>query len=107
MTGLTAFCQIGKKFTSHVGADKIKAVIMSGQMQDLILVDEAGRPLRDAILYSDARAGLEAAKIQEMVTEDKLEAITCNHFDGSMPLAKLLWVKEHRSRKSMQRPGRC
>ena len=30
-----AFCQIGKKFTSHVGADKIKAVIMSGQMQDL------------------------------------------------------------------------
>ena len=37
-----AFCQIGKKFTSHVGADKIKAVIMSGQMQDLILVDEAG-----------------------------------------------------------------
>ena len=59
-----AFCQIGKKFTSHVGADKIKAVIMSGQMQDLILVDEAGRPLRDAILYSDARAGLEAAKIQ-------------------------------------------
>ena len=90
-----AFCQIGKKFTSHVGADKIKAVIMSGQMQDLILVDEAGRPLRDAILYSDARAGLEAAKIQEMVTEDKLEAITCNHFDGSMPLAKLLWVKEH------------
>lgn len=90
-----AFCQIGKKFTAHVGADQIVAIIMSGQMQDLILVDEEGNSLRNAILYSDARAGQEASKIQSIVTEEKLEAVTCNHFDGSMPLAKLLWIKEN------------
>lgn len=91
---MEAFCQIGKRFAKKVGAEQIQAVIMSGQMQDLILTDEEGKPIRRAILYSDARAEQEAKKIRERFSEERLEFVTCNHFDGSMPLAKLLWVKE-------------
>ncbi len=90
-----AFCRIGKIFSGKVKARDISAIIMSGQMQDMILTDRNGDPIRNAILYSDVRAQKEAETILERIPEDRAAKITGNNFDGSMPLAKLLWVKEN------------
>jgi xylulokinase len=68
---------------------------MSGQMQDLIPVDAQGDPVRNAILYSDGRAGAEAAYINSVIGEETVRRITGNAMDASIPAAKLLWYKKH------------
>lgn len=90
-----AFCRIGRKFASCVPVGDITAVVMSGQMQDLILVDRQGRPLKRAILYSDVRAEKEAQAATELLSAERLEKVTGNNFDGSLPVAKLIWVKKN------------
>ena len=74
---------------------KPAAVVLSGQMQDLILTDQQAS-LGRAILYSDTRAQSEAKAVQKSIGEEQLQALTGNLQDASSLLAKLLWVKEHR-----------
>lgn len=121
-----AFIAISEKIFERIPAEEIEAVVFSGQMQDMIPVDADGNAVRNAILYSDGRAGEEAERIMRTVGERKtagnegagrgtaggrtsengpeafaaageaeITRITGNHFDGSMPLPKILWYKEH------------
>ena len=64
-------------------------------MQDVIPVGSDRKALGNAILYSDGRAGAQAEAIENAVGSDTITAVTGNHFDGSMPLAKILWLKEN------------
>lgn len=127
-----AFCSISKEILERIPAKEIRALIFSGQMQDVIPVGEDGEALRNAILYSDGRAQEQAERILRMAGarqpagdgqtagserpadsrqpagserlvdssqpvcsgEALITEITGNHFDGSMPLAKILWLKE-------------
>jgi len=92
-----AICSAIKFFsTKGISTDKICACAFSGQMQDLILVDDKLEPVMNAVLYSDVRAANEAEEILSLLGQETVENITGNHFDGSMPFAKLLWVKKNR-----------
>lgn len=75
------------------GAEPL-AVVLSGQMQDLILMDGV-RALAPAILYSDTRAHREGQIVHERLGEVRLREVTGNLQDATSLLAKLLWVKEH------------
>ena len=55
-----AFEKISLQFTREVPPEQISGIVMSGQMQDLILLDDALQPVRHAILYSDGRVEGEA-----------------------------------------------
>ncbi|MDR1618728.1 MAG: hypothetical protein LBS06_06750 [Treponema sp.] len=91
-----AFCGISRKiFESGFRPEQIRGIIMSGQMQDLIPVDGEGEPLRNAVLYSDGRAGEEAAFINRSIGEDTIRRITGNAVDASIPAAKILWYRKH------------
>ena len=98
-----AFCSLSKEMLEIIPAAEIGAIIFSGQMQDVISVGAEGKALRNAILYSDGRADeqarmiiREAARRNVVPLGDAYIAeITGNHFDGSMPLAKILWLKEN------------
>lgn len=90
-----AFLEISRRILKELPREEIKAVIFSGQMQDVIPVDEEGNALGNAILYSDGRAAAQAEKILKRAGEAYISRITGNHFDGSMPLAKILWIKEN------------
>ena len=91
-----AFCAISRQFTEEVPAEDIQGIIMSGQMQDLIPLDADLNPVCPAILYSDGRAGAQAAALEQAVGGDYFLHTTGNHCDGSLPLPKLMWLKEHR-----------
>mgnify|MGYP000490051576 FL=1 len=91
----SAFCALSHALTDKISAKDISALIFSGQMQDVIPVGSDRRALGNAILYSDGRAGAQAEAIENAVGSDTITAITGNHFDGSMPLAKILWLKEN------------
>lgn len=70
------------------------AVVLSGQMQDVILVGEEDS-LVSAILYSDTRAQRESRIVQERLGEARLREVTGNLQDAASLLAKLLWLKQH------------
>lgn len=92
------FCEISKEILSlNISKEDILGIIMSGQMQDLILVDRENNSLGNAILYSDGRASLESENILNLIGKEEVVKSTGNNFDGTMPLAKLLWVKEHKA----------
>lgn len=90
----SAFCALSHSLLKKIPANEISALIFSGQMQDVIPVGSDRKALGNAILYSDGRAGIQAERIEKAVGRDTITAITGNHFDGSMPLAKILWIKE-------------
>jgi len=91
-----AFCSISKEFfAEYCTPDDILGIIMSGQMQDTILVDKDFNVLFNAILYSDNRADKQAQSIIEVVGKKRLTELTSNNFDGSIPLAKLIWIKDN------------
>ena len=91
-----AFRAISREFTAQAGAGEIAAIAMSGQMQDLIPLDDRLEPVCNAILYSDGRAEAQAARLEAAVGADRFLHITGNRCDGSLPLPKLMWFKEFR-----------
>lgn len=91
-----AFLEVSGKILRRFGKEAVTALVFSGQMQDVIPVAKDGTALSNAILYSDGRAVEEAERIGNMVGMDTIFQITGNHMDGSIPLAKILWIKEHR-----------
>lgn len=90
-----AFCTLSRQFFEE-GYDpkRVTGIIMSGQMQDLITVDEKMMPVANAILYSDGRAAREAEYILNLIGMEEIMQGTGNHFDGSMPFAKLVWIRD-------------
>lgn len=92
-----AFCEISKEyFANGYSPEDIIGIAMSGQMQDLIPVNKSGSNVSNAILYSDGRAEKQAREIVEIVGIEEILKSTANNFDGSMPFAKLLWLKQNR-----------
>lgn len=69
----------------------IKGVSFSGQMHGLVLVDEAGRPLRRAILWNDTRTTPQC----ELIKEQHGDQVLGNPVVEGFTLTKLLWVKEN------------
>lgn len=90
------FCKISRRFIEISPKGQIDRVIMSGQMQDVIPVGEDGKAVGNAILYSDGRAAAQAETLYAAVGKEYLEASTGNHYDGSLSLPKILWLRENR-----------
>ena len=90
------FLKISHNFVSEYNKTDIIGVIMSGQMQDVILLNQEHNAMDNAILYSDGRAEEQAKEIMNIIGEDTILQTTGNDFNGSIPFAKLLWLKQHK-----------
>ena len=91
-----AFRAISLELTCQVPAEYIAAIAMSGQIQDLIPLDRNLQPTGNAILYSDGRAEIQARQLEQTVGTDRFLSITGNRCDGSLPLPKLMWLRQER-----------
>ncbi len=80
---------------SGVEASDIAGVGISGQMHGLVMLDEAGRVLRKAILWCDGRTTRECAEITETVGRERLIAITANPALPGFTAGKILWVRRN------------
>jgi len=76
------------------GAD-VEAVGLAGQMHGAVLLDDADRPLRPAILWNDQRTSAECDEIRRRVGPRRLIEITGNDALPGFTAPKLLWVREH------------
>lgn len=86
-----ASCQASKQ----LDGTKAEAIVLTGQMQNVILLDALGEPLRPVILYSDSRARKEAQAFQNSLGIAQLRKLTGNDQEAGSLLAKLEWLKTH------------
>ncbi len=75
--------------------NQVEGIALTGQMQNVILIDAEGTPVNQVILYSDTRARAEAEGIVRRFGVEHLRSLTGNDQDASSLLAKLLWLKLH------------
>ncbi len=89
-------CTASKKAiaTSKIDAAKITAIGISYQMHGLVIVDEMGAPLRDAIIWCDSRAVAIGNKAYNDLGKDVCGAQFLNS-PGNFTASKLKWVKEN------------
>ena len=92
---IRAFEKISKVFFSVATPENIAGLIMSGQMQDVILMDDHLWPMGRAILYQDGRSRKEYEALLSVLEEAELERITGNAYSPTLVLPKLAWVKEN------------
>lgn len=75
---------------------KIDCLAIDTQCETLILTDENGEPVRDAIVWLDNRATEEAKIIEEHFGRKKVYDITGQpEVTATWPACKLLWVKRN------------
>src|SRR5512147_952514 len=80
---------------SGVGAERIAAIGLTGQMHGLVLLDDAGDVLRPAILWNDQRTQSQCDEIHQIVGKEKFIQITGNVALTGFTAPKILWVKEN------------
>lgn len=75
-------------------ATEIEGISFSGQMHSLVLLNEDGTPLRNAILWNDVRTTKQCEMITEVLGTDLIK-ITKNKALEGFTLPKILWVQEN------------
>ena len=80
---------------SGVAPEAVKGVGLSGQMHGLVMLDEAGEPLRKSIIWCDGRTSRECAEITERVGRQRLIEITANPALTGFTAGKILWVRRN------------
>lgn len=78
-----------------IAGDAIGGVGLTGQMHGLVLLDDAGEPLRPAILWNDQRTAAECDEIRAQIGKRRLIEITGNDALPGFTAPKILWVRKH------------
>lgn len=74
----------------------IYALSIDTQCETMIVTDEEGVPLRDAIVWLDNRAAKQAEDIKAEFGEEKVYTVTGQpEITATWPASKLLWLKEN------------
>lgn len=80
---------------SELSPADIVSIGISGQMHGLVMLDENGEVLRNAILWCDQRTEKECEEITESIGRERLIAITANPAIAGFTASKIMWVKKH------------
>lgn len=93
----SAVCTTTRQLLADTGVDggEIACITFSGQMQGVVALDEAARPLRPAIIWADQRATAQANRIAEKVGADHIYRITGHRISPAYSLHKILWIRDH------------
>ena len=73
-------------------APAVRGIGLSGQMHGAVLLDQAHKPLRSAILWNDGRSAEECRELEAVVD---VPNATGNHAMPGFTAPKLLWVRKH------------
>ncbi len=90
-----ATCQVCRDVVAQVGSENISSVGLSGQMHGLVLLDQNGQVLRDAMLWCDQRTQAQCDEITSRVGRETLVSETANPVLTGFTSPKILWVREH------------
>ena len=78
-----------------VDAAAVRAIGITHQRESFVCLDEAGDPLRPAILWNDQRSAAQCDAMRRRLGLEELVRITGNDAFPGFTAPKLLWVREH------------
>lgn len=84
---------------SGLGADQIAAVGVTGMLPTVILLDQAGMPLRRSIQQNDARAVLQLDLFRQGMSEADFLARSGTGYSQQLVGPKLMWLRENEPEK--------
>ena len=92
-----ATCKSIKQCLNVTGIEKqqVKGIGLTGQMHGLVILDEAGKVLRPAILWNDQRTQAQCDEIRAEIGKSKFIQISGNDALTGFTAPKILWVKEN------------
>ncbi len=89
-------CAISSELAATVGADRVRALAVSGLGPAFVPLDEQDRPLRPAILYGiDTRASAEIGELTERYGELAIVERCGARLTSQSVGPKALWVRRH------------
>ena len=75
---------------------RAEAVAVGGQQHGAVMLDEAGEPVRDALLWNDLRSAAEAADlVAELGGPTPSAELTGSVLIASYTVTKLRWLRDH------------
>lgn len=80
---------------SQINPAEVIGVGLTGQMHGLVLLDEAGKVLRPAILWNDQRTAAECDEIRQIFGRSALIQETGNDALTGFTAPKIVWVRNH------------
>ncbi len=78
-----------------VSGSEVRGIGLSGQMHGLVLLNEANRVIRPALIWCDQRSQPQVDAINAKVGRERVLAWTANPVLTGFTLPKLLWVGDH------------
>ena len=79
---------------ASVRAEDIEVVSFSGQMMGAVLLDQAGAPVRPAIIWADTRSVAQTATLVDRVGMAEGYKITGHRLNPTYSLSKIMWVRD-------------
>ena len=86
---------------SGVNKLDIEGLGFSGQMHGLVCLDSYGNPLRNAIIWSDQRSGLQVQRILTQLGTEKLSDLIGNPLSTGFFFPSWLWIRENELNTAM------
>ncbi len=87
-------CEAIEKITSQLETSDILSIGLAHQMHGLVLVDQQGNLLRDAIIWCDSRAVPYGSLLADHIgTKQCLDSML--NLPGNFTASKLAWIREH------------
>ena len=75
--------------------DEIACVGFSGQMHGAVMLDDADKVVRPALIWCDVRTEKQCDELTEKIGAERLIQLTCNPALTNFTLTKFLWVREN------------
>ena len=74
---------------------QVAGIGAGGQMHGLVVLDDADRIIRPAILWTDGRTSRQVDYLNQEIGKEKLSALTANIAFAGFTAPKILWMKEN------------
>ena len=80
---------------ARVGRDRLAALCMTHQRETFVPVDDAGRPLRNAMVWMDERGRTVLPLLERIYGGDRVHQLTGKPLSINPSNGKILWLREH------------
>ncbi len=80
---------------ASLGGGEIAGVGLTGQMHGAVVLDEADRPIRPALIWCDQRSAPEADDLARRVGQERIISLAANPALPNFTATKLLWLRAH------------
>ncbi len=84
-----------KELTEGFDKSSITGIGCGGQMHGLVVLDDADKVIRPAILWNDGRTGEETDYLNNVIGREKLSALTANIAFAGFTAPKILWMRRN------------